>query len=90
MAQPETSKTDYDKVMEETLIGRLVEIVEKRNFIIDCLESDRQRNIDEDETISSQLSLYNAQRGAPGGTKKKKLKKLRKLLEPLRHKKEKH
>ncbi|KAH1003211.1 MICAL-like protein 2 [Dendroctonus ponderosae] len=91
MAQPESSKTDYDKVMEETLIGRLVEIVEKRNRIIDCLESDRQRNIDEDETISSQLSLYNAQRAAPEGPKKKKkLKKLTKLLEPFRHKKDKH
>lgn len=48
MAQPERNKTDTDKGREEALIARLVEIVQLRNDVIECLEKDRLREADED------------------------------------------
>ena len=41
---------------------RLVEIVERRNEIIECLEMDRVREAQEDDSISSQLNLYSMKR----------------------------
>jgi hypothetical protein len=48
MAQPEQNKTDSDKAREEALISRLVEIVQCRNEVVDCLEMDRLREAEED------------------------------------------
>lgn len=48
MAQPEHNKTDSDKTKEEALIARLVEIVQLRNEVVDCLEMDRLREVEED------------------------------------------
>jgi hypothetical protein len=48
MAQPEHNKTDSDKAREEALISRLVEIVQCRNEVVDCLEMDRLREAEED------------------------------------------
>jgi len=48
MAQPERNKTDTDKEREELLIARLVEVVQLRNEVIDCLEMDRLREAEED------------------------------------------
>ncbi|EDW86399.2 uncharacterized protein Dwil_GK17790 [Drosophila willistoni] len=62
MGQPEQNKTDSDKAREELLIARLVEIVELRNEVIDCLETDRLREAEEDLSIKERLHLYNAKR----------------------------
>lgn len=48
MAQPERNKTDSDKAREEALIARLVEVVQLRNEVIECLEMDRLREAEED------------------------------------------
>lgn len=48
MAQPECNKTDSDKAKEEAMIGRLVEVVQQRNEVVDCLEMDRLREVQED------------------------------------------
>lgn len=48
MAQPEQNKTDSDKTKEEALIARLVEIVQLRNEVVDCLDRDRLREAEED------------------------------------------
>lgn len=48
MARPECNKTDSDKTREEALINRLVDIVQLRNEIVDCLEMDRLREAEED------------------------------------------
>ncbi|XP_015586205.1 MICAL-like protein 1 isoform X2 [Cephus cinctus] len=58
MCQPEATKTDFDKQREEGLIQRLVEIVERRNEIVECLEMDRRREIEEDRSIHKQMGLY--------------------------------
>lgn len=97
LLEPDSNKSDYDKLKEEILLSRLVEIVERRNEIVECLEMDRKREAEEDNSISSQLNLYTAKRDGDKDLsregekkeKKKKLKKLNKLISPFKHKKEK-
>merc|ERR1711988_2101879 len=47
--------TDDDKVAEEKLIAKLVEVVSQRNVIVDCLEMERQRELDEDTAIEDHM-----------------------------------
>ena len=56
MAQPEQNKTDSDKTKEEALIARLVEIVQLRNEVVDCLDRDRLREAEED-LVSNLISI---------------------------------
>ncbi|KAF2893965.1 hypothetical protein ILUMI_12210 [Ignelater luminosus] len=79
MMQPEANKTDSDKAREEELINRLVEVVERRNEIVECLEMDRVREAEEDDSINNQLNLYalkreddSLARGNPDESKQKK------------------
>nr|XP_023021196.1 uncharacterized protein LOC111509649 isoform X1 [Leptinotarsa decemlineata] len=58
MLQPEANKTDSDKTREEELIKRLIDIVERRNEIVECLEMDRVREAEEDDSISSHINMY--------------------------------
>ncbi|KAJ8686467.1 hypothetical protein QAD02_022261 [Eretmocerus hayati] len=60
ISQPEATKTDCDKQREEALIQRLVEIVERRNEIVECLEMDRRREVEEDRSINREMDLYAA------------------------------
>ncbi|XP_011308713.1 MICAL-like protein 1 isoform X2 [Fopius arisanus] len=60
MCQPEATKTDFDKQREEKLIQRLVEIVERRSEIVECLEMDRRREVEEDKSINLHMGLYAA------------------------------
>ncbi|XP_046594982.1 MICAL-like protein 1 isoform X1 [Neodiprion lecontei] len=60
MSQPEATKTDSDKQREEVLIQRLVEIVERRNEIVECLEMDRRREVEEDRSINEQMGIFAA------------------------------
>jgi len=60
MSKPECMRTDDDKMSEERLIAKLVEIVTQRNEIVDCLEMDRLRELDEDTAIEDHLSDYAA------------------------------
>ncbi|XP_012538611.2 MICAL-like protein 1 isoform X2 [Monomorium pharaonis] len=60
MCQPEATKTDFEKQREETLIQRLVEIVERRNEIVECLEMDRRREVEEDRSINKHMGLFAA------------------------------
>ncbi|KAF5298197.1 hypothetical protein FQA39_LY02621 [Lamprigera yunnana] len=84
MLQPEANKTDSDKAREEELISRLVDVVERRNEIVECLEMDRIREAEEDDSINNQLTLYTLKR-TDAGTKisdtkqKKKQKKEKKF-----------
>ncbi|PNF26697.1 hypothetical protein B7P43_G03392 [Cryptotermes secundus] len=58
MDVPEHTKTDSDKTREEELIQRLVEVVERRNEIVECLEMDRIREAEEDRSIHSRLGMF--------------------------------
>lgn len=51
LSQPENNKTDHDKLREENLIQRLVEIVSQRNEIVDGLDRDRLRESEEDKVM---------------------------------------
>ncbi|XP_069668967.1 MICAL-like protein 2 isoform X2 [Periplaneta americana] len=57
MELPEHRKTDSDKQREEELIQRLVEVVERRNEIVECLEMDRIREAEEDRSIHARLGM---------------------------------
>lgn len=37
---------------------RLVEIVERRNEIVECLEMDRRREVEEDKSINKHMGLF--------------------------------
>lgn len=58
MARPELNKTDTDKELEEKLIQRLIEVVERRDAIVQCLEMDRLREAEEDKSIHKQLDRF--------------------------------
>ncbi|PSN52210.1 hypothetical protein C0J52_12766 [Blattella germanica] len=58
MLRPDHTKTDSDKAREEELIQRLVEVVERRNEIVECLEMDRIREAEEDRSIHSRLGMF--------------------------------
>ncbi|CRL04638.1 CLUMA_CG017705, isoform A [Clunio marinus] len=60
MAQPEQNKTDSDKAKEEALIARLVEIVQLRNEVVDCLDRDRLREAEEDLSIKQRMESHTA------------------------------
>lgn len=40
------------------LSSRLVEIVERRNEIVECLEMDRRREVEEDRSINKHMGLF--------------------------------
>lgn len=60
MSKTECQRTEEDKKKEDKLITKLVEIVQARNEIVDCLEMDRLRELDEDTAIEDHMSVYAA------------------------------
>ncbi|TMW43853.1 hypothetical protein DOY81_011067 [Sarcophaga bullata] len=90
MAQPERNKTDSDKAREEALIERLLEVVKLRNEVVECLEMDRIREAEEDQSIKQRLESHIARRDNDSNTKrplsklskkeKKKQKEAKKLI----------
>ena len=79
MAKPDALKTDDDKIREEKLISRLVSVVTQRNEVVDILEMDRLRALEEDESIETHMEEYAAikpsDNAADGKVSKKKKKK---------------
>ncbi|XP_072159257.1 uncharacterized protein [Bemisia tabaci] len=76
MLCPEANKTDSDKELEEQLIQRLVEVVERRNEIVENLEVDRQKEIEEQKNNTT-VELYSLGSSTDGdaSSKDKTLKK---------------
>ncbi|XP_037817059.1 MICAL-like protein 1 isoform X2 [Lucilia sericata] len=70
MAQPERNKTDSDKAREEALIERLVEVVKLRNEVVECLEMDRLREAEEDQSIKQRLESHIAKREDDSNSRK--------------------
>ncbi|GFW45834.1 MICAL-like protein 2 [Trichonephila clavipes] len=52
-------KNDEDKVKEEELILELMDIVDQRNCIIDSIEMDRRRELEEDASVQEQIEIKN-------------------------------
>lgn len=59
-------KTAEDTAQEEDLIARLVKVVEQRDEIINCLELDRLREAQEDESIATHMMQYQGKFRADG------------------------
>lgn len=64
MLCPEHNKTDSDKAREEELIQRLIEVVERRDEIVQCLDMDRLREAEEDRSVNMQLGIFSAAMGS--------------------------
>merc|ERR1712025_1392689 len=60
MAKPDALRSPEDKDMEDSLIERLMATVSQRNEIVDCLEMDRLRELEEDESIEIHFGEYAA------------------------------
>lgn len=52
-------KNDEDKVKEEELIAELMDVVDQRNCIIDSIEMDRRRELEEDASVQEQIEIKN-------------------------------
>jgi hypothetical protein len=58
MSRPDHTKTDTEKAREEELIQRLVEVVGRRNEIVENLEKDRLREAEEDRSVFNQIGTF--------------------------------
>ncbi|VDI29029.1 MICAL-like protein [Mytilus galloprovincialis] len=84
----EKYKTEKDKVEEEQLIQKLLDVVNQRNIIVDSIDEDRIRYEEEDKDIALALQALSQESGhvtiqsteASNSKKKKKNKKKGKLL----------
>ncbi|KAG8184867.1 hypothetical protein JTE90_016208 [Oedothorax gibbosus] len=59
MMKPEEDKTNDDRSKEEELILELKDIVDQRSSIIDSIEMDRRRELEEDASIQEQVEIKN-------------------------------
>ncbi|XP_045473510.1 MICAL-like protein 1 isoform X2 [Harmonia axyridis] len=71
MLQSDAHKTDRAKAKEEKLLNKLLEIVEKRNEIVERLDVERRRQAEEDISIRSEMSLYSMKRKGEHSSLKK-------------------
>lgn len=55
--------SDEDATLEEDLIKRLLAVVKQRDEIINCLESDRLRERQEDRSIADHIVKYHGKGG---------------------------
>ncbi|XP_041789743.1 protein-methionine sulfoxide oxidase mical2b [Chelmon rostratus] len=65
MDKPERLKTAWDRKREEQLMAKLVEIVNDRNAIVDCLDEDRLREEEEDEELNKMMKTFNMKKDKP-------------------------
>ncbi|XP_035230256.1 MICAL-like protein 1 isoform X2 [Stegodyphus dumicola] len=82
-AKPESERTEEDKSREEELMMELIDIVDQRNSIIDSIEMDRRRELEEDVSVQEQLEIKQAEikEKSSGKSKKSKNKKDKKKQE---------
>merc|ERR1712141_763402 len=89
MAKPDALRSPEDKDMEDSLIERLMATVSQRNEIVDCLEMDRLRELEEDESIEIHFGEYAAIKPDDDDNTMQKKKKEKKKKEKKKKKKDK-
>ncbi|KAF8777419.1 MICAL-like protein 1 isoform X2 [Argiope bruennichi] len=80
LMKPDSEKTEEDRTREEELILELKDIVDQRSSIIDSIEMDRRRELEEDASVQEQIEIKNAEikEKSSGKKKDKKAKKEKK------------
>ncbi|GBM54618.1 MICAL-like protein 2 [Araneus ventricosus] len=59
LMKPDSEKTEEDRTREEELILELKDIVDQRSSIIDSIEMDRRRELEEDASVQEQIEIKN-------------------------------
>ncbi|XP_039267039.2 MICAL-like protein 1 [Styela clava] len=72
--KPESTKTDQDKIDEENLLQKLLEVVERRNVIVNSIEEERVKEAEEDSAYEKMKRLQQ------NPSKKKKKNKVKKMF----------
>jgi len=72
MEKPESEKSEEDKTKEEELIYELTDIVDQRNSIIDSIEMDRRRELEEDVSVQEHIEIKNGDLPIAAEIKEKK------------------
>ena len=89
MAKPDALKSSDDRGKEERLIERLMAIVDERNEIVNCIEMDRVRALEEDDAIETHMEEYAAVKPGPEAEDEAKTKKKKKKKEKKKKRREK-
>ncbi|CAL1264139.1 unnamed protein product [Larinioides sclopetarius] len=74
LMKPDSEKTEGDRAREEELILELKDIVDQRSSIIDSIEMDRRRELEEDASVQEQIEIKNAEIKEKSSSKKKEKK----------------
>ncbi|GBP56430.1 MICAL-like protein 1 [Eumeta japonica] len=67
-SRPAVNRIDADKAREEHLVSRLVEIVRLRDELVQQLDAERRREIQEDLAIAASIAERRAQRNSDSNT----------------------
>ncbi|GIZ03915.1 MICAL-like protein 2 [Caerostris extrusa] len=89
MEKPEAEKNDDDKVKEEELILELMDIVDQRDCIINSIEMDRRRELEEDASVQEQIEIKNGDLPITAEIKEKNTGKAKKEKKAKKDKKDK-
>lgn len=60
MNKPECQKTDADKRLEEELLQEMITVVQERNKLVESLDEDRLRQLEEDKEIELAMNSHAA------------------------------
>ncbi|XP_007939943.1 MICAL-like protein 1, partial [Orycteropus afer afer] len=86
--KPEKDWTEEDRGREQVLMQELVNLIEQRNAIVNCLDEDRQREEEEDKMLEAMIKRKEFQREAESEAKKKGKFKTMKVLKLLGNKRD--
>lgn len=86
--KPEKDWTEEDRGREKVLMQEIVNLIEQRNAIVNCLDEDRQREEEEDKMLEAMIKKKEFQKEAESEGRKKGKFKTMKVLKLLGNKRD--